>query len=1354
MATTIEIKNMAEAQSPEIHSSSTQSSSERAKVVTDRLLSDTERELLGAGPDWRTKSGRVARSPDYDPEKDVAGYYVGQPDPQRRYIQVYRDPQTGKEVQRMPRLSGGSVDTTDLFPDIKEEDKAEPSDFQHALETADYFRKAIKSRKLTDDELKRARDRLVETENQINQLIGGAEEEDILKFVKDFIRGRYSEALNLTRGESRRGELPSDDESAQNRMVSVGERIKYIHENLDNYQETFWDYSDAALMQAFEITDPAEILTLRVKYEGIANYIAKKAAIAMDKEFNSGKDVSPDEGIGEAILVEAKERLMQERREAAEKRRRERRLMTAEDRLHWYDWREKFDFTWAETPEELDQVVFDWIEQFSKILPRNAAESVNQAVNKGRTDALSSLEQMLVRLKIKPDSPFALSLRNRIEGYVEVIGGVGLLESGGGFEAFTAYQEDYANNFNGHHDEIYLGNAKSAILQDQLSDGLISLGSSRSTEKPHDRDMNELRSKEGLAAIRYAATHELYISDRDFENADAGIEEAQKEVARMGLSGEAAQRMLDQIIGEKRGRYSWDDPIEEMLLHDSKSFKKLFARTDLSDAEMEAEARKLNLRVGVFQKIKERLDKEDGLFGKTDAERRDIIRGRIKAEMAEQGESILLRLINAMATPEEKDRALWKWVKDYNKIRQENAFVTWFPTRWDLVRLSIDKPTKLIDRALSKEEFRSMVVEVEDEFKGLSDEEIDGRLAQEAAKKIEEETAKIDISILGAKREAEIKRITEVINKQKDYRWADYDYARKRRTTEAERAFVINRAYQKFLGWDARKGGMVARKVNDDGDIEMIRITDKAAEILKDKIDLEEEQIEKQVLEFERKLEEKLRKTGRYSKEYIEDRKIKRKRLLRRNATFGATLALREMGVANDLPIWDYYFFSHSKMVDVVAPYMGFTHGYKPVIADRLDRGRREMRAVFDYLAAEYMDGRILVIEEDPDTDVDPVTGEIKSHHREVFDRARVVNEGGSPHLRDVFETQFMLSTSGGVELPELITKITHSGVYDLLWERGCLDFREFQGFIKRRDESDLREQTLWNTTEWEDPTSYAKSLREAAAAKTFLTGGTIKGQGKVAGVLQEPMQGAWKYRSELLNPNVWLKTEIKGLINHDVVNKMEGWKTMFQEVLDNPDNQDKISQVEIDNLVKIGAEIISPIIQFMDAREYVMKRGGGRTPNNWKLDNELIVKAYLDVLLNSNKNENVGPDHLDYAAAGRSAIAIGIYRNLLKTASYHLLSEQEKNNPGQHLELDKHAKEAQKKLEDERARIEAEPLPANVISMIAKRKEKLREKEATEANIEREAKRLEEQYKTEQLHRRVVGEWAAAFASEEPVAA
>lgn len=1240
----------------------------------------------------------------------------------------------------------------------------QPSAFQQARKLERLYSRVNRSR-LTDEQRADLDNRLVGSRQEMNRLVSTAPR-PLLGFVRDEIKRVYEEVspavseLNTRRRRGRRTVYDEPNPESGSNLKTRGDRVNLVRKALGGYQEKFWQYSDTTLRRIFGNVDTA---LLRSDYEGVLSYIAARVAVAVEKELD-GETLAPREDFGDFYFLGIKRELEIERVEVERQRQRQRRNVTPEHMLHYNDWRRSFEFVWAENREELRASVFGWLEKFEKHLPNETAQIVHQEGGKWKANAIEALEAAAHELDISEKEPFFEELRNTIESYTNVLVGVKLLETDGGFEPYTSYLEANGHNFNGHSDAIMLGNAKSAIIQAFMArnHGAISAAiipdeaRGGTIEKPQAGDIEDFRGNIEDQAKLYAATHELYIKPEDFES-------------------------------RRNEGYGWDDEIEELLLVDSRGEAEADALTSNPVACAEKIAKRI-ARIGVFNEIKDRWDKEDkARDGRSFAElspdeRKEEIRFRIRTKMFLAGFKALAEDVDATTDIAEKDRKLWDWLKEYNQKREKQGHSLFYPSYWDEIRLKIDRPTKLIDRVLAEDELDAMIEEVgafraKIEVTGQEVELNIDTLADDQIKAVVENLNWTDNTLpnfIGGGLTA------QQIAKAKVELFEDALFNKQQREAEAERAFNINRAYQKFLGVDARWGGMTIRDLNDNGDVVFKTIWEKAEEILKAKIDQEEAEIEVIVTAHKAALKAR----GNLTDPEIDKAVIERRRLLRRDSTFGATLALREIGIAKDLPIWNYYYYNDPQRIQAFAPLVGYTHNEKVELVDLLDRGRREMRAVFDYVADTYMDGRILIVRNEANADVeleldrngnlvlDPDTGKPKMRldasgnpipkdfHQEREDRARVINEAGVTALREVFESRFMLSTSGGIEVVDLISKIGDLGIYDLLWEMGCKDFREFQGFIKRRDEVELRKQSFWNIRNWRDPITYAKRLRGAGAAIPYLRGGEVEGKGRKPGVLQEPMMGAYKIRDFFLENQNWVGGQLHDNISEYIAKNYKILKVASQ-----------------DKLVEIGAGVLVTLIEYMDARRYVMNRAG-LAPKNWKADNELIFKAYkeevlrrspimneVEKILKASGAETLGDKNLAYAIEGRTPLAVKFFDAILRTSTYHILVEKDQET------WSRRGKETQKRMDEKRKEIVARGLPAEVQAKIDRRMGKLRTQGMSQVEIDervrrlklqkrpqseidaqanvmqKEINRLTKQHFDEQFHKEFYGEWSASFA-------
>lgn len=146
------------------------------------------------------------------------------------------------------------------------------SDFEKARTIYAWYESRERKRALTPAETAEK----TAKKSEMDTLVGEAERKGVLAYFYQDVSTLYKEITSESvssygEGESRR---------------TTENRIETARRVLNNYQETFWDYGEEILKKLFNVASAAEIQTLRVKYEGVASYIASKAAVAIEKNLN------------------------------------------------------------------------------------------------------------------------------------------------------------------------------------------------------------------------------------------------------------------------------------------------------------------------------------------------------------------------------------------------------------------------------------------------------------------------------------------------------------------------------------------------------------------------------------------------------------------------------------------------------------------------------------------------------------------------------------------------------------------------------------------------------------------------------------------------------------------------------------------------------------------------------------------------------------------------------------------------------------------------------------------------------------------------------------------------------------
>ncbi len=1229
----------------------------------------------------------------------------------------------------------------------------------------------------------------------------------VLYFVRDDIRRRYLEAVQPD---------PRADPESWNYSPSpksLEEKMKALKEGLKDYEESFWKYGELTLKKIFGDRD---INVLRQEYEGVASFVASAAAIAIEKELRGVSPLSKDfvkqvlgmsnterraflrsrsefqqiENFGDFFLLDIKGEIQNSRGEDERRRREARKRATADERLHYNNWREKFDFTWAETAEELDDSLEDWLDYFQQQLPLEAEDKVYELTTTGLHNVLASLEQARNRIGIPANSEIAHRLREKATGHVKTIAGARLLETKGGFEYFIKLRTDFASNYEGYYNRMYLreGFARTA-REISKNNGAIYKGGPEWINKPLAGNTREFRSEIERDIIRDSVTYELYVTRDDIEKAVEGREKIRREVGGLGLSPEEAEKIVQERLKEKMGRYGWgeDDWIEQLMLKDVRGWRKArdIAPNDPNNPDRKAAEERVKTRTELFRKMKRDLDKEDTeimeingrqvkvhLADLNEEQRKAVIRQRIEMKMVKEKDLALLNEIKAMTEEEAHkqgfattraaiDHALWKWVRDYNNPlmefrREGSSDEPWFPSIWDRERLLIRDAEDLIDRSLEENEIDAMYEEVNDGYKGLTDKQMRQRIEEEVKtgfkhqvkQEVEEElrelAAKDEVIPAGEadRRIAEkMASLSERMEEAAENRIGDVVFKREQRQAQAIRNYNLNIAQDKFLGLQARYGGLTTRVIDErTGGTKLVTIYELAEEILKAKIDKEEAEVEAKVEKWAMD-----RAAAGATLAQIEVQKVKQRRLFRRHCVFAATLGLRELKIAKDLPIYNLSYYSDVSQIGAFAPLVGYTDDEKDKLVELLDRARREKQAVFSFLAAMHMDGRILVVKDEDELVIEDKEGNQKPAHEEERVRPRVINEGGVLKLRDIFESAFMISTSGGVKVPDLIAKMAWLGVYDELYENGCKDKLQWQNFRRRRNKWELREQSFYNIREWTDPLTYVERLAGAAKARKFLVGGEVQGQGDQPGVLNETMKGAWRMRRALLKSDAWLSQEVLKILGKiKTITSVEDIKAELQKVLEQNERTKGLSTTGRDELVETAGDVIAFLRAFLKSRDYQMNKAGYAS-GNWHYDNELITHGYLQELvkrepkvakkgeeigwvvigkdatgketfkkvlakggeiLATEEGEALGSEGQAFAIQGRSQLARDIYEGLLRGSTYEIPDE------NHHMVIAIQAREAKEKLDKNRQNLLDKLLPVTTQVAIAKTKEQLKQQD------------------------------------------
>lgn len=366
---------------------------------------------------------------------------------------------------------------------------------------------------------------------------------------------------------------------------------------------------------------------------------------------------------------------------------------------------EQLRFSWAEDDEELVPTVQEWLSWAQKDVSDEATERQYKKIEESRDQGLHMLSLAVIRLNneyglnLKPDSGVIKRLKYLIESDLNAFGGDRCVNRGG-FEYLIHFKANYAANFTAHWSATYLEDPATPLAFHLLSenDGEYWRGCTKKEDRPSDGEVEAFQKAAQNRMIQHLATHELILKHR-FET------KKKEERERMILwSPEKRKDREREIFAEERDKF----------LKEHQVFIETKARWDKKDAE-EADARGIPELKGLIDAQGNLVDEEA---------RQEIVRRIIRKKMAEEDLLMAkktrecLEKIDQAHKNAEIDALLWKWVKDRNKAHKD---IGWYPTRWDEIRLLIDRPERVLARALTREEFLEMYQPID--FASLDDDE-------------------------------------------------------------------------------------------------------------------------------------------------------------------------------------------------------------------------------------------------------------------------------------------------------------------------------------------------------------------------------------------------------------------------------------------------------------------------------------------------------------------------------------------------------------------------------------------------------------------------------------------------------
>lgn len=842
------------------------------------------------------------------------------------------------------------------------------------------------------------------------------------------------------------------------------------------------------------------------------------------------------------------------------------------------------EFHWAEKEEDIIPSVQDWLLATIKEIPKSRRDQIQKYLDGKHSEGSDMLSRLRLRLNQE-----GMTIAEDNPTYIKART---LMESqlnilGGERVLFRGgfdYYINYLDNFSNDFTTKELNGHYDVVY---LSDEMIPLM------------LDQLSAEEG----KYW---------RGCENTEEKPSEGRIKAFQANRQGEIEGFALTHRLFINKNDFNdrdigFGDKIGKLLLDLDNEAERL------EQAGNTAGVARIKIRRAVFRRIRDRLDAQEGLYStagftglseeQKEAQVKQLREEAIRERIIKQMEVILPNFDrNTLPLNDQLklNQVLWKWVEDYNRYNQSSDRPEWFPSKWDKVRWNIKEPEKLLGRGLTKEELRAMYIETD----------ASGYTVEEINQRTEEIRQKPGLT------QRQIQKRLENFRSELQARRED-------RLERAKNNFTLARGAQIFFGLASRYGGTRIRHTDAYGKFQSFKPV---------------------FVEFRDRL-----------KKMIDDEAaaITAGRLKKEDAVFLATHALREVGMANNLPVWSFQMVgdesSINRFAQILAGYgvkigsgagVALSHDDKEDLYDVFERARRKMKEVKDQMAKEFMDGRFTI----KDAAGNPILGK---NGKPITRRIRLNHKGGNVDLRKIFDAQYMISTSGGVALPEMISQIADLGVYDLAWEMGCEDLRELSGYIYRRDESESEDQSLFDVL---DAPNYKDRLAGAEAARKALVGGSV-GDNRFKGLLKEPLSGAFRIRDFLYTNNNWENKEVRP--GGDIR------------------DEEQLTTIAKDELMKLCGEVIKPLKDYMETRKYVENRIG-RACRTWEYDNTLIWYVYKNELMKrvaiedkhgklvNAGGEILGKANLDYAIQARGKLAIK-YMLANLDADYQILFPRER---------------------------------------------------------------------------------------------
>lgn len=614
-------------------------------------------------------------------------------------------------------------------------------------------------------DLENSRNRLIELKGDLSELIAEADELEILSVIRNKIAQDYRALMGSNFSPSERPDRIGDP------RYGLFTRIDWEKGDPQRGGRSLWD-------------DPY-FRDFEARFRGLPQFIYEEIidAIERDVERERSSFLNSEEA---ARLVEKKDpRVTLEPNVLIEdeefinikiQREIERKLnLRAEltPQLHTTFFR-------IEDENDLFILVPKRINYVEKITSDEVVASQYQSIEKGRGELAELINRAIdlfnqeYNLDLEPDDAVVKRMKSLVETRLNSFGGARCVNRGG-FEHYSHFRENDANNYVAHLEAMYTEDQNMPLALHFVSHGInyenpddfefnnngeYWRGCPSEVDRPTDGQIEAYQRRHRDIAVTYLATHELKLK----AHVEKRIRDERKQLALLSR-GQRKDRE-EEIFSEERDKFlaehsvfirtkeRWDrrnaqaadervkkgeisqfiaDKLKQLVDTDgnlvSDEIRKGIVR-DIIWSEIakvftidpNTQVEKINdiLMAGFTKDIKVRWEKA----ANSDPDDRDkkLLIAEVQRSSVSKDEkiSLIVNINKGELTVDQRyfliDRLAWKWVEKRNDVHVDQG---WYPTSWDEIRYLIDHPEKVLRRAMSAEELFAMYQPVD--FSHLTD---------------------------------------------------------------------------------------------------------------------------------------------------------------------------------------------------------------------------------------------------------------------------------------------------------------------------------------------------------------------------------------------------------------------------------------------------------------------------------------------------------------------------------------------------------------------------------------------------------------------------------------------------------